>query len=365
MRVDAPPTPATYYNGRSTQAFEAWILVHGHNLVVLDRQRQTLDRQPLGKIRVQPALHNVPQRIDLGNGATLVVADKDRLAWLLSGAGIEPGFVERAQASWFTVGCALVALIALVWILYQGLLPWAASMAARWLPSSLESRFVSDLWPQMDQRMFQPSRIPEAQQIDIRGRFAQLTQKLPDAPDYHIEFRAWNGGANAYALPGGLIVVTDDLVARAGRGPALMGVLAHELGHVAYRHAFRTVLQGAAVSGVFVLFLGDVSNLAAPIPAALLNQKYSRDFERAADDYAIDLLAAGGLSPAPLADLLQSLDQESDEGTNASRFARFLASHPSTSERVARLREAARRFDERTARPGPAPAGLSASPAGR
>ncbi|MFT4102671.1 MAG: M48 family metallopeptidase [Burkholderiaceae bacterium] len=337
--------PAVYFDGRSAQARDVRIVLDRRELIVFDRDGTTVDRRAIASIRVQEALRHAPQRIDLADGATLVVADKARLAALLANAGIGPGFVERVQRSWVSVGCAMIALAALLWSLHLWLLPWAASLAVRWLPASIEERVAAQAWPRIDEDLFAPSALPPALRERVRERFADVVARLPRAPEYLLEFRAWSGGANAYALPGGRIVVTDQMVLRAGAGAgagadagdsdALMGVLAHELGHVAGRHTLRTLIQGAAVSAVFSTFFGDASALAAAIPGALVTLEYSRDFERDADDYAVRALKAAKLPVEPMIALLRTF---SDDDAAAPQRQRFLSAHPVGDERIARIR---------------------------
>jgi len=332
--------PAVYFDGRSAHARDVRIELHQRNLVVVDRNGMTIDHHALSLVKVQEALRHAPQRIDLANGATLVVTDKARLAALLAPAGIEPGFIERAHRSWVGVGCAMIALAALLWSLYLWLLPWAASLAIGWLPPSVEERIADDVWPRIDAQLFTPSTLSPAQRERVRERFADVVARVPDAPAYLLEFRAWAGGANAYAMPGGRIVVTDQMVRRAGDDDALMGVLAHELGHVAHHHTMRTLIQHAAVSAIFSTFFGDASALAAADPGALLALEYSRGFERDADDYAVRSLKAAGLPVEPMIALLRTF---TDDSAPAPQIERFISTHPVRGDRIDRMRALAAR----------------------
>ena len=116
-------------------------------------------------------------------------------------------------------------------------------------------------------------------------------------------------------------------------------MLAHELGHLAHRHAMRSLLQGSATALIIAGVTGDVTSttsLAASAPFVLLHAKFSRDFEREADRYAIELLRKDNISPRNFALILERLE--------AARKGRgsvpgFLASHPPTKEREALVRE--------------------------
>src|SRR2546430_17108618 len=91
-----------------------------------------------------------------------------------------------------------------------------------------------------------------------------------------LEFRQSFIGANAFALPSGIIVETDDLVRLSRSDGEVLGVLAHELGHVKHRHTMRRLLEGSAtalfISGVPGV-VASTPSLAAAAPAALLHTR--------------------------------------------------------------------------------------------
>ena len=141
-------------------------------------------------------------------------------------------------------------------------------------------------------------------------------------------------GANALALPNGTLVMTDELVELAEHDDEILGVLAHECGHVQGRHALRSVLQSSAVVVVFTLATGDmsaVSAVAAALPTVLLESKYSRHFETEADEYGVRAMRAAGRDPAHLANILERLSAGSE---TAEEMLAYLSSHPATKERI-------------------------------
>ena len=126
-----------------------------------------------------------------------------------------------------------------------------------------------------------------------------MTEPLKDGHVYRLEFRQGGLiGANAFALPSGIIVMTDELVEMAETDDELVAVLAHEVGHVRGRHALRQLLQAAGVSALAFALLGDVSSISALLSAApaLLHAKHSRDFEREADGFAKQWLRENGIA---------------------------------------------------------------------
>jgi Zn-dependent protease with chaperone function len=138
---------------------------------------------------------------------------------------------------------------------------------------------------------------------------------------------------NAVALPGGYVHLFDGLLDRAEGPDEVAAVLAHELGHVAGRDGLRKLLQAGGTSFLLGLLFGDVTGGGAIVFAAqaMLDSRYSRGAEAAADAFAAELMLELGRSPKPLGAFLARL--AGDEGDGLA----FLSSHPVTGERVRAL----------------------------
>jgi Zn-dependent protease with chaperone function len=179
------------------------------------------------------------------------------------------------------------------------------------------------------------TRLSPDERARIEQRFRELARELPLASRYRLEFL---GGLapNAFAFPGGIVVVTDALVQQCP-GDELTAVLAHEIGHVEHRHALRQSFRDAAVSALLALLtadLGSVGLAAVSLPETVARTRYSRAFEAEADEFAFALLRERGHSPALFATCL-----ERQPGPRASsRTWEFLSTHPTTKTRAARAR---------------------------
>ena len=238
------------------------------------------------------------------------------------------------------IGFVVLAVLAIASCRYG--VPVLASAAAERVPDSFVDSVGEQVLRGFDSGAFEPSALEPARQAAVVRRFSQLRFPSGASPaDYGIVFRRSESvGANAMALPSGTIVVTDGLVALSGHEDEIVAVLAHEAGHVTHRHGLRLMFQSSFASLWLTWMLGDVSGLAASASSALLDAKYSRDFERDADAFAIELLDENQVSREHFARMLERLEQSAQEAGAASGGTVFsyLSSHPVTRERLESVR---------------------------
>jgi predicted Zn-dependent protease len=247
------------------------------------------------------------------------------------------------------VAVALACVVTIVALLIGGYefgLPAAAEKVAAQIPLETEQALGEEALAWLDNSdWFAPSQLDEETQTRLRGKFLQLSVDLPQQHYYRLEFRdSAYIGANAFALPGGSIVITDDMVDLAESDEEVLAVLAHEIGHVELRHVMRQVLQDSAVAVAAATLTGDAATLSAAVtglPTLFAQAEYSRDFESEADAYAFRLLIRHRISPEAFARVMERL--EADCGCDKGVLD-FLSTHPVTSERIDRAREAAQGF---------------------
>jgi len=150
---------------------------------------------------------------------------------------------------------------------------------------------------------------------------------------------------NAFALPGGYVYVSRGILALMNTEDELAGVLGHEIGHVAARHAVRRVSQAArlavvtgvtaAVTGIVSPTLGGLVGGVGSAANALILAPYSREQEREADRIGQDLAAQAGYDPAGLSRSLLALERWTALEGEGERAMSFFATHPPLPSRVA------------------------------
>ncbi len=287
-------------------------------------------------VRISPRLGSTLRSLSLNAGGHIECADAPEFdAWFPRQSRIETfaDRLERRKSA--ALGAALATLVGVVLFFKIGL-PWIADRVAERIPPAVERSIGAQTVALLDRTALRPSQLPRIRQQALQAQFRALVAGLPRVGNMRLTLRdAPSIGPNAFALPGGEIVMTDQLVALAGSDAELMAVLAHEAGHHVHRHALRMALENGGVAAVAGFLFGDVSGtsaLSVSIPVLLLNNGYSRAHEREADQFAIDLLRRRGQSPRALADILRRLEAVS--GGSLPGQISYLSTHPPTPERI-------------------------------
>ena len=291
---------------------------------------------------------------ELPDGSLIQHADAGEWDAWRQASGQREGAVVGWMQSWRATLAAMAGTVVFLAAAWVWGVPWLSVTLAGLVPQSLENQIGEQSLAQLDRLFLEPSQLPAAQQEALRQRFARVVEQAHpegDAPAWQLAFHQSGVlGANAFALPGGSIVMTDDLVALLDDQPdALVGVLAHELGHVQHRHGLDLMVRASLVSALVGVVLGDASGFLATVPATLATQSYSRDAEREADAHAAQMLHASGIDPAVMAIFFERMlaeegavqpagDPGESEGSGVS-LPIAIASHPDHGERIRFFRE--------------------------
>ena len=336
------PVDGRYYDGKSTRQHKVSLDADapGRLRIAGDGIDFTC---ALADVRASSRLGNTRRHLTFADGSQFETEDNDAIDAIFAGTkgGAFGRLLHRWESTLGYVALALVLTVAAIWAGVTYGIPAAAKQVAFRLPEATNQLLGKEALESLDKVLLEPTRLPPQRQGELRKLFADMTTGLPGADQYRIELRASKViGPNALALPSGIVVVTDALVELAKDDNELTAVLAHELGHLKQRHALRSVLQNSGTVVLLIAVTGDVSavvSITATLPTLLVQSKYSRDFEREADDFAFDYLQQRNIPAESLTALLVRMEKKPDASGGAMSY---LSSHPATRERAERARAA-------------------------
>lgn len=340
-----------YFDGRSARPQPVCLRLDGHALHIGGEGVALV--VDVGAVDWPERQRHGARIAHLARGGSLQGADAAAWDRFFDALPRREAWVVRAQQSWRA--SLLVSMLLLVVVVggYRWGVPALAAATLRLLPATLDAAVGDAALQGIEGRWLRPSALAPGEQARIKEMFARaIATAFPDSDKraaYTLRLHASKIGPNAFALPGGTIVLTDELVRlAAGRDDLLLGVLAHEFGHVRERHGMKMLVQFSLLGAATGMAFGDFSTVLAGVPALLGQMAYSRDAEREADAQSVQVLLANRLSPEAMVVFFERAKawrhSEAGRGIGADFDPGIaLASHPADAERIAFFRAAARR----------------------
>lgn len=328
-----------WHDGKTSRAYEAsldfsetgFVRLTAENLSFRYEIKELRSTEPVGKIK--PKLY-------FPDGSSCELSDLSAISAYLPKSSRLFEFIHRCESKFIYAAGVAVLSIGVFYVLIFYAVPEMARQVANQLPPLLEKSLGGELLETLDRIVFEESSLSEDRQANLSSKFLKTIEVMDTTAEYQILFRSSpKMGANALALPSGIIIFTDEIVELAKSDDALIGVLAHEVGHIEHHHSIRHVLQDSVVALLLVTITGDISSISsigAALPTLMVQLKFSREFEAEADDFAIRYLIQNNISTEPLLELLKSLDAEYSE--EDSTVSNYFSSHPATIERIKKLK---------------------------
>ncbi|WP_108395677.1 M48 family metallopeptidase [Devosia submarina] len=302
-----------------------------------------LARWPAGNLYTVNAPRHVLRLAATGQptGARVIVEGREDIARIRATL---PVLAHKAQQETRRqVRIALTATLALASVIAAYLfgVPLLATRIASVVPPAWEQSLGNTVAQQMEAGLAQSGGFeicdpnPQSLANQALQRFGIEAMRGSGSP-FTLDIKIVRSDIpNAFALPGGRVYFFSALLDRATSPDEFAGVLAHEIGHVVYRHGLEQLISTAGTGALIGFILGDMTGLsvAAGLGSTLIDARFSRLAEREADAYAASLAHRLDFNPAGLADLIARVSEDD-------QFAQALAlfnTHPLTTDRKAAL----------------------------
>jgi Zn-dependent protease with chaperone function len=335
-----------YYDGRVAVRREVSLDLDGGMLHI--RGEGVGESCRLEEVIVTPGVGSILRTLRFSDGSSCELADHAFVTHLerLQGKGGRATLLHRWEKSLpLALGALLLTALVVLLFLRFGVPVMARQVAFR-LPPAAETSMGRETMAILDRLLLKPSRLDQGRRRELEGLFHRVAGGGAGTAGYRLEFRSSDSlGANAFALPGGIVVLTDGLVELARSDDEIAAVLAHEVGHVRHRHILRHVLQNSVTGLLVATLTGDltsITSLSATLPTAIVDASFSRQFEREADDAAIAWMKSAGVDPRRYAEILARLQAQLDTRSGEtfepkSPIHNYLSNHPDTGERIRRV----------------------------
>lgn len=332
-----------WYDGKTSSEVHAVCHVYDNGAIRVERLD---DGKPLlmlsrFNINISPRLANTPRYLHFPEGEKLETDDNAAADQMMKHFG-RTGFLRLVYRLESHKRFFLMALAALVLILFVSVkygVPAVAKKIAFWLPVSVQQAAGRQTQDILERSFLRPTELDQKTRTRLIKHFQPV---IWNHPNYKLTILFRKGGPlgpNAFALPDGTIIFTDEMVRLAKHDDELLAVLTHEIGHIVHRHGMRTVIQDSLLGFMLLAITGDISGsseLFLGLPVLMAELVYSRGFEREADRYSLSYLGPHGIPPIHFARLMRRIDQKITPQTDAPRkkWANYLSTHPLTEKRL-------------------------------
>jgi len=330
---------AFYYDGISAVRYPATVELGAAELNIGLREKPALV-WPYATLRfAADGTYGEPVRIENGPAEALVIESHDFVEALRQ-HGMKRRTFPLDLRSWQAVLLCCIAIALIATVLYTSLVRLASEEAARFMPAGMERRLgnsvVAILAPE------------QSRCADSAHRLQPVVDRLQAATGSKQQFQVIyvnQGIVNAFAAPGGSIVVYRGLLDVSQTPEEFAGVLAHEMQHVLLKHSTRALAREFSGRALLSLMAIDAGGTPSAIQASvrLANLSYQRSDEEAADLAGAALLARAHVRTDGLAIFLRRL--ESNSPVRGSGF-NYLSNHPATEDRIDALASENRKFSQ-------------------
>lgn len=345
-RFELLEAPGRYLDGETAEEHEVIVKFGAESLVFMTLDETPLAHWPLATLRRLPEAPNHPGELrlipDHGDLERLILTDRDMIAAIEE---VCPDLHRRPKTSGGSKRRILfwsIGAVASVLIVIFVLAPTIAARLALAIPPESEVKLGDTVAEQiLDLLEFiGGADVAVCETPEGTRALDAMVERLGTSAHVPIRVSVVNHGmVNAFAAPGGRILIMRGLIDTATGPEEVAGVLAHEIGHVIQRDPTREALRSAGTAGILSLVLGDITggSLITIVAESVLNASYSREAEEMADEVAFDILAAAQLPSTPFAGFFARMG---DEFGDLKGVLSHLASHPDFDDREAAARDA-------------------------
>ena len=323
-----------FFDGETPESISAHARIVDQTLVIENQQGQQIDIWPLKNLSFDPNhLDRSFIMCTSEKNARIQIVDPDLSKYIPS---LQINSLNQFLETKKFIAISIVVLIGLFVLTFFSLERISRSIAKK-IPTSWENKIANNIKYE-DYFDICVNKHPVLDELN--EKFSPAMQSL-NTSDIKI-LVAKMSMANAFALPGGTIVLSNKLLAEAETFEEIIGILAHEKGHLHERHHLQGLVRASLVTALFSVVTGDVSAFVIDpsLLAGFVNLKYDRMAETEADQYAINFLKAQNISNLGLIHFFQRQEPSDDEVDKALvNIPDFISTHPNDEKRIDLLRK--------------------------
>jgi len=363
----------SYFNGETSDKKDASLYYKEDGSIGLDGINVV--EVPFNLINISSRIGNTPRYLNFPDGSQFETNDNAAIDEMVRKLSNDPlhGLAHKLESAKGFILFTIVAVILFGWLFIQYGIPAMSKQIAEMLPDEASQYMGQGVLEAMDKSMFEASQLEQKRQDELRALFNGLLKNIEGSQNYKIEFRL--GGkikANAFALPNGTIVFTDELINLTENNLEIASIMLHEIGHLKRKHSLRATIQQFSLAMFVMVITGDVStssSIITAIPVMLVESGFSQGMETEADTYSLEYMLKHKIDPSYFAIMMEKLEasyrpeyvscmelaknqvskiqcitdavklNKQEHGKANKSAVDYFSTHPASEERIERFRE--------------------------
>ena len=360
-----------FFDGKSSSKSEAILYVDSIGQYHLDNENDIRGEFP--ELKISSRIGNTARYISFPDGSQFETQDNDAVDELVQtfSKKTSSGLIHKLESTKSIIISTMIGVVLFAWVFIQYGIPHFSHQIAMMLPENIPQLLGQGVLESMDKHLLAPTELDESKQQELHTLFNNIKSKIGDLKFIHLELR--KGGklnANAFALPDGTIVFTDEIINLAENLQEIEAIMFHEIGHIEHRHALRSVIQQFSLALFVMVITGDVStssSIITALPVILVEAGFSQDMEWEADTFALTKMQQYDVNPIHFANMMSKLasyhedalkakgecnkkedkpdckkqekPDETKETEDEISIFDYLSTHPPTSKRIDRFKQ--------------------------
>lgn len=303
-------------------------------LDLVDEASNVLTSAPISQISIDAPIGSAPRRMTFPDGS-LFETDDHETVQALTGETRGSLLHNLEQFSPRLIAIVMGCILG-VWLLWRFGLDIIVTAAIALTPPAVVQQIDRGTLKTIDYTMAEETQLTDAEKAKVQKIFTRLLSHIDqdtiDHSEFKLLFRSMPGvGPNAFALPNGTVVITDEFVKEFGEDDILASVMGHEMGHVIEKHGLRQTYRSLSIYVLVAFLAGETGPFIEDLLLEgnlIMSLAYSRNHEGSADAFGVKLANDAGYDPNGLTTFFEWVSD------NAAEPPQWLSTHPSSSDRV-------------------------------
>lgn len=327
----------TFYNKGISTPHAATLHYFDNGDIIIETEHSAI-KLNISSLSILPRVANTQRQIFMPDGSMFTTHDNDAVDAMITKISRQKKNTPASLLYYIESHIAAIAALAAVSIIaviifIRLIFPAIITHIAFSIPTSILNLISEKTVQYLDNQFFTATQLSPMQINTIHVQFKEFLTTIPDKNNFTFSLKFRHSsfiGPNAFALPDGTIIITDDFVKLIQHKHELFTILAHETAHVVYRHGVRNILLNSGLLVAAIAIFGDiVSTTTIVLPLLLIHNGYSREFERQADLYAVNYCKKKHICGKHFINLYKRLQQKAP-----ANLPTLLSTHPADEERI-------------------------------